>query len=131
MPGIEFLFNRGKKTFNFSLHKTSFMCIFIYTDNWIDLTREEFDEREKERFFNAIDRGLEGKVFDEKRANGYRQDFLKAIYDIDNVSDYTQIRKIRNMTPEDRRIFLKTYSPRTVERILEKLTQKPIVIKKR
>jgi len=75
--------------------------------------KKDISDFERDRFFRAVDIGLEEKLFDQKRANEFTRDFLKAIYKIDKITSYETAKKIMAMPEEDRIRLLKSYSERT------------------
>ena len=78
------------------------------------------DKLSKERFFKAVDIGVEEKVIDKKRANRNVQEFLRAIYQIDGaITSKEAVRQINKMDKEDKRRLLDTYSPKTRKTILK------------
>jgi hypothetical protein len=78
--------------------------------------KSKISDLEKNRFFDAVDLGEENRVFDadrkknKKKADGYRRDFLKAIYNIDGAMDSPEAKRAKSkMTGKDRLMLNRLY----------------------
>ena len=81
--------------------------------------KKEISEMEKDRFYRAIDTGLENELIEKKRANKNVQDFVKAIHNIEGaITVRENAVKILKMNKEDRIRLLKTYDDKTVKTII-------------
>jgi hypothetical protein len=87
--------------------------------------KKDLTDLEKDRFYRAVDTGVSEEIFDQKKADGYVQDFLKAQYKI--VGSVTgagadaTIEQIKSIPPEDRERLLNTYGETTQKRLRREL----------
>lgn len=76
--------------------------------------KKDVSPLEKDRFFYAIDVGLESKVFDKDKAQGLTQDFLKAVYKIEGpITSRGSVKIIKAMPEDDRNELLNSYGRNT------------------
>lgn len=85
--------------------------------------KKDLSEIEKNRFFNAVDDGLENMVFTQDRADGFTRDLLKAQYNIlGNIDSPMSINIIRDMPPVERTMLINSYEEKTQKKIREKIS---------
>ena len=121
---------------NFDINKTPFVRQVIRdgrTDSWSynviydtleRAWKKDISQTEKDRFLRAVQIGLDEKVFEQDKANGYYRDFFRARHQIQgNITD--NIDKLNQMPVEDKKKLISTYAESTQKTINKRLKEKP------
>lgn len=119
--GLNGEFEPNKTPFVRQVYREGYPQQFAYSVIYETLERsykKELSDLEKNRFYRAIDIGLEEDVFDQKRADGYTKDFIKAQYKITGtITEDKNIEIISNMPEEDQTRLISTYAEGTQTKI--------------
>jgi hypothetical protein len=117
--GLKGEFDPNKTPFVRKFFKEGKPKQFAYETIYNTLSRAgkyKVSDLEKNRFFEAVDLGEDNRVFDEnkkknkEKADNYRRDFLKAIYNIDGDMDSIGAKRAKaKMSAKDRIILNRTY----------------------
>ncbi len=87
--------------------------------------KQDITGMEKDRFYRAVDIGRREKIFDEKRESGFIQDFIRAQAKITGrITDNENIDKLRQLSSEDRKRLINSYSERTRRIVRRKLNRR-------
>lgn len=90
--------------------------------------KKDLSDIEKDRFYRAVDTGVEEKIFDQDRADGYIRDFIRALYKISGpVTDDINIESLSKASDEEVEKLVNTYSSATRRKVkikIKKLKEK-------
>ncbi len=82
----------------------------VIYDTLENARKKDVSPLQRERFFEAVDIGLENKLFDKDKANEFTRDFLKAVYQIEGDIESQENRtKINSMSSSDRSKLRRAY----------------------
>lgn len=106
-PFVRQVYRKGKPS------QWSYRIIF---DTLEIAAKKDLSQLQKDRFYRAVDTGLEEKVFDEDAASGYVQDFIRAQHGISGrILDNEEI--LGSMPKDDLDRLADTYSEKTQKKI--------------
>jgi hypothetical protein len=84
--------------------------------------KKDLSQLEIDRFYRAVDIGLEENIFDEDIANGYRRDFIKARFRISGaITDEETITQLSKLPKQEQEMLINTYASSTQENLRKKL----------
>ena len=80
--------------------------------------RYDIGKEEEQRFFRAVETGVDEEIFDQDKANGFVQNYLKAQSEIDaGITEDESIEKISKMNAKERDMLIETYGSQTQRKI--------------
>lgn len=107
----------------------------VFTENRVDswsygviydtlekASKKDLSKMEEDRFYRAIETGLEEKIFEQDKADDFIKDFIRARYGIvGTITDDEGIAQLKKLPKADQDRLISTYSERTQTTIRNKL----------